>query len=70
MRINEDHGPAAVLDFWFEEIEQARWFSADPDFDALIGDWFGALHRRAAACELYTWRKTPAGRLAESMVTT
>jgi len=42
----------SVLSFWFEEIE-AR---------------FGSLHAAAARCELYAWRETPPGRLAEIVV--
>lgn len=60
--------PEAVLDFWFEEIAPALWWQADPDFDALIRTRFDALHRAAAAAELWAWRARPAGRLAEVIV--
>ncbi len=58
----------AVLRFWFEEIQPAQWWKVDPAFDTLIRDRFGALHEQAARCELYPWRATPEGRLAEVLV--
>lgn len=55
----------AVLDFWFHEIEPARWWRKSAEFDGLIAARFGALHDAAARCELSAWRATPDGRLAE-----
>ena len=57
--------PGAVLDFWFQEIQPAQWWKADPAFDALVRTRFGALHEQAGRCELFAWRATPEGRLAE-----
>ena len=57
--------PQAVLSFWFDDIQPARWWKVDPGFDALIRSRFGALHEQAGRCELFGWRATPAGRLAE-----
>ena len=37
-------------------------------FDDLIRARFGALHAQARRCELFGWRATPAGRLAEVIV--
>ncbi|MGD2168431.1 MAG: DUF924 family protein [Gammaproteobacteria bacterium] len=68
MNLNEAHGPSDVIEFWFEENDHSRWFKRDADFDALISDWFGDLHERASRCELYGWRDTPQGRLAEIIV--
>jgi uncharacterized protein (DUF924 family) len=62
----DDH--REVLDFWFDEIDPARWFSADPDFDAQVRDRFLPRLEAAAAGELYLWRVTPEGRLAEVIV--
>lgn len=58
----------AVLRFWFEEIEPAAWWRKDAGFDALVGERFGALLASAARCELWSWRSTPEGRLAEILV--
>ncbi len=66
--MNARQGPSSVLDFWFEEIEQASWFKADPDFDALIRERFADLHRSATRSELFEWRTTPQGMLAEVIV--
>jgi uncharacterized protein (DUF924 family) len=57
--------PEDILRFWFEEIQPAQWWKVDPAFDALVRTRFGALHEAARRCELFTWRATPAGRLAE-----
>lgn len=60
--------PDAVLRFWFEEIEPAAWWRKDAGFDALVGERFGELLAGAARCELWGWRTTPEGRLAEILV--
>jgi len=59
---------ADVLQFWFEEAGPSRWWAKDPQFDALVADRFGALHGRAARCELWSWRAGADGRLAEIIV--
>jgi uncharacterized protein (DUF924 family) len=60
--------PAAILDFWFEEIEPRMWWVKSEEFDRRIESRFGAVHRAAGRCELFPWRATPAGRLAEVIV--
>lgn len=57
-----------VLDFWFHETKPAQWWTVAPAFDALIRTRFGALHAQARRCELFAWRATPEGRLAEVIV--
>ena len=57
-----------VLRFWFEEVQPAQWWKADPDFDAGVQARFGPLHAAAVAAELHPWRRTPEGRLAEVIV--
>ena len=59
---------AEVLAFWFEELEPKQWWVKDPALDATIEKRFGELHPAASACELFEWRKTAAGRLAEVIV--
>lgn len=54
-----------LLRFWFDEIQPAQWWKVDPAFDDLVRTRFGALHAQARRCELFGWRATPAGRLAE-----
>ena len=57
-----------VLAFWFQETQPAQWWKVDPAFDARVRERFGALHEQARRCELFGWRATPAGRLAEVIV--
>jgi uncharacterized protein (DUF924 family) len=57
-----------ILSFWFEEIRPAQWWQVDADFDRLVRERFGALHAQARRCELFPWRATPDGRLAEVIV--
>lgn len=57
-----------VLQFWFEEISPKQWWAKDADFDRQIEKRFGDLHACAAACELWQWRQSAEGRLAEIIV--
>ena len=58
----------AIIDFWFKEIESKFWWKKDSDFDRLIADKFLEVHKAATRCELYVWRNSPLGRLAEVIV--
>ena len=60
--------PAVITDFWFNEIDKKLWFIKDKDFDQLIIDRFSEIHQQAIVGELYSWRKTPRGRLAEIII--
>jgi uncharacterized protein (DUF924 family) len=60
--------PDTILHFWFDELTEKQHFAKDAALDALIAQRFGALLERAARCELFGWRATPAGRLAEVLV--
>jgi uncharacterized protein (DUF924 family) len=57
--------PDDVLDFWFDPATEPRWWKRSDDFDAEIRRRFGALHEAASRCELWAWRASPEGRLAE-----
>jgi len=57
-----------IIKFWFEEIEVSQWWKKDSEFDQLVSDRFSAIHKKASQCELYDWRKTAEGRLAEIIV--
>ena len=54
-----------VLEFWFNELEPKQWFVKDRDLDAMIEARFSLLVEQARAGELFSWRVTPQGRLAE-----
>ena len=58
----------SVISFWFEEIDNACWWAKDESFDNVISARFGALHRQASRCELFSWRAEPEGRLAEILI--
>ena len=57
-----------VIRFWFEEIKPAQWWVKDKAFDRMITERFGEVHAKAAACELWEWRASAEGRLAEVIV--
>lgn len=57
-----------VLKFWFEEIDQKKWWVKDESFDEDIRQRFLALHQQAHHCELFAWRTSPEGRLAEIII--
>ena len=57
-----------ILRFWFEDIEPSQWWKKDDDFDKALIARFSAVHASAAQCELFEWRITPQGRLAEIIV--
>ena len=57
-----------VLRFWFKDIESKNWWSVDPEFDALLRERFLGLLQQASAGELYAWRSSARGRLAEIIV--
>jgi len=57
-----------ILNFWFEEISPAQWWTKDEQFDQAITQRFSAIHAQATRCELFEWRKHPKGRLAEIIV--
>jgi len=60
--------PQSILGFWFDEIEPRQWFAKDLEFDRLISKRFKHLHNAAMKCELFRWRDTADGRLAEIIV--
>ncbi len=57
-----------VLDFWFKESTPQQWFSKSDLFDQRIHTHFFELHQQASAGELFGWRSTAQGRLAEIIV--
>jgi uncharacterized protein (DUF924 family) len=57
-----------VIQFWFLELNAAQWWKKDSELDRKIAERFGSTHAAAARCELFHWRSTPEGRLAEVLV--
>ncbi len=60
--------PETILDFWFHEISPRQWWVKSEDLDRAIEARFGEVLVAAGRCELYTWRETARGRLAEIIV--
>jgi uncharacterized protein (DUF924 family) len=58
----------AVIDFWFDEIDQGLWWKKDDGFDHTIQSRFGVIHQKATQNELSAWRSTAQGSLAEVIV--
>jgi len=57
-----------VLAFWFDALTPQQHFAKDAALDATIRDRFGATLEAAARAELFGWRESAAGRLAEILV--
>ncbi len=60
--------PHPILHFWFTELTPKQHFAKDAALDEAIRTRFGATLEAAARCELFAWRATPEGRLAEVLV--
>lgn len=60
--------PQQILNFWFDELQPKQWWAVDEAVDKEITQRFQSHLIKAAAGELYTWRETPKGRLAEIIV--
>lgn len=57
-----------VLEYWFSELTPAQWFNQDNTVDQTITTRFSTLREEAVQGELWPWRATPTGRLAEIIV--
>lgn len=57
-----------VIEFWFQTLSPRQWFAKDEALDQRISETFGATLNAAAAGELWRWRTSPLGRLAEILV--
>lgn len=57
-----------VIRFWFDELEPKDWWKKDSQLDEHMAKRFMTIHQAAIGCELYPWRSTAIGRLAEIIV--
>ena len=57
-----------ILHFWFTELTPQQHFIKDAALDESIRTRFRPTLEAAARCELFPWRATPEGRLAEILV--
>jgi uncharacterized protein (DUF924 family) len=58
----------SILHFWFTELTPKQHFVKDAALDETIRARFGDTLESAAKCELFAWRASPEGRLAEIIV--
>lgn len=57
-----------IIDFWFSAETQPFWFAKSDAFDQILRERFVHTLDQAKKCELWTWRATAEGRLAEIIV--
>lgn len=57
-----------IISFWFSEITPKDWFKKSDTFDQLIYQRFSTVYEAAIQNELYQWRETAEGCLAEIIV--
>lgn len=57
-----------VIEFWFTELEPQQWWQKDASLDAIIQKRFASLHNQAKVGELFHWRDSALGSLAEIIV--
>ncbi|UZE96089.1 DUF924 family protein [Alkalimarinus alittae] len=57
-----------IIEFWFHETTPKQWFEKDAAFDQVIKDRFFMTHQAAAQGELYRWRSSAEGCLAEIII--
>lgn len=60
--------PSDILSFWFEEIKPSQWFVKDLTFDKSLKTRFFSIHQQAIQCELFDWRSSAEGCLAEIII--
>jgi uncharacterized protein (DUF924 family) len=65
---SQDSKPLDIIQFWFEEITPKQWWIKDQEFDRLLVDRYQSLLESAVKGELFSWRETILGRLAEIIV--
>jgi uncharacterized protein (DUF924 family) len=57
-----------IIHFWFKELSEKQRFIKDAELDAAMRTRFSATLQAASRGELFLWRSTPIGRLAEIIV--
>ena len=57
-----------VVEFWFEELTPEDWFKKSDALDQEMRERFEELYWKASRGELFVWRTTAEGRLAEILL--
>ncbi|MFT2110408.1 DUF924 family protein [Marinomonas sp. 2405UD68-3] len=60
--------PDTILSFWFDELKPTQWWVKDVELDRVIKTRFLKVHQSANQCELFSWRQSAKGRLAEILI--
>jgi uncharacterized protein (DUF924 family) len=68
VKTQADSQAEKVLKFWFEELKPAQRFQKNEELDRLMRDRFEKIHFEASRGELFSWRDSLPGRLAEVIV--
>jgi uncharacterized protein (DUF924 family) len=57
-----------IINFWFHELTPQDWFRKNDQLDLLMRNRFQKIHDCAASGELFHWRHSAEGRLAEILI--
>lgn len=57
-----------IIQFWFHELEPKDWWRKSDKFDRSIQNRFGQYHQASVLGELFEWRETAKGLLAEVII--
>ncbi len=68
MKIDTSNKISHVLRFWFEELVGKQHFEVNLSRDTEMRKRFSALHQEASHGELFSWRISAEGRLAEIII--
>ena len=60
--------PEDIIEFWFEQLSPQDWWKKSQEFDLMIKERFGEIHQAATQGELYQWRGSAKGLLAEVII--
>ena len=60
----DNYTPAIVLDFWFKDGMESKWYFGGEEFDQLLATKYLKLHTAAKNGQLTAWENTRDGRLA------
>lgn len=60
--------PETILNYWFNEVPQEKWFNGGTTFDQELSERFSELLHQATCGEFADWRETIQGRLAEIII--
>ena len=57
-----------IINFWFHELRPSQWFKVNSETDEMIKNKFADVLKAATQGELFHWRASAFGRMAEILV--